>query len=125
MRFITDSLRYFPRHYLLQLSKSRQLKRTHTVVSKMPVTVINEQQRSDHTERPQNTAQKVPQNTSQTTPQNNRPRHQRPKDRPEKGQPQKPAPGQPSKANRQLPISPILSPHGTPVPLVDIGANLT
>src|SRR5438270_8020339 len=117
MRFITDSLPYFPRHNLLQISKSRQLKRTHTVVSRMPVTVINEQQRSNHIQHPQNTCQ--------TTPQNNRPRHQRPEDRPQKGRPQKPAPGQPTKANRQLPISPILSPHGTPVPLIDIGANLT
>jgi TatD DNase family protein len=38
--------------------------------------------------------------------------------------PPKPTPGQPSRANRQIPVTPILSSEGTAVPLIDIGANL-
>ena len=107
MRFLSDSFRHISARSLHHLSKSPQVIKSAIIPSKMPVTVLNEIQKLELSEPAQN----------------NRPRPQ--SERPPKVRPAKPKPGQPSKADRQIPISPILSKTGSPVPLIDIGANLT
>jgi TatD DNase family protein len=107
MRFVSESLRGTFLRKLVQVSTSRQFTKKAAIAFNMPVTVTSELQKTEpngHT-------------------QNNRPSPQTA--RPPKVRPAKAVPGQPSKADRQIPVSPILSEDGSVVPLIDIGANLT